>query len=974
MKSKLIIAVLFFLAALSAFGQEGYGPSYTTYFTGKAEVEGARFFYNTTLKYRLHDAGYGDSPSAIQLRFVNTTITDIIYDGKRASEFLDNVSFPMKVDFEADFDGQVAIKRQGVSVSLSFQMANIEDNKDGSVENLFSSYDFGKTFENKIKAAHGEDVTYKGVEPYVSGKLSNIAVLQVGQIVRGAFADKINEVEAQKKKEEAIAYVKDQIAELGVSKADLKQKKLFYRKLQSLDDGDYSYEIRQIDQALEGIAAEEASESNQAPVNTPKQSSKSKNRTSSKEKEEAEPEEAYVYLKSPFDMLNEAKKELETISDPLQRKLKQDEISFLRQASINSARANGDNIRATELSIEQDNANWDRVSESAGNLLGGLLVNALQKKQDRFYAKVEAADEASKPYRRYAKFANELQTEYEASQQQIIEAFSKFQAEGINKEKQRILQYIVSAGNAIFSNRRAIGPKEHNFANQYYYIIQQKIEKAYFAKSTLHVEFSREIKNARFDLPTSRPGGTKLIHFNVRKYKLKGKVSYDYITQKEDASYDYDWGEYDQRFNTKSLKEFSREFGNYFILKSHNGNGPEFLVENLNNQHRFLGMVIPEFIDGYNESLHQSLFNSQDYSSKREALNAIWAKIDVPPAQLKGQGAKSLKTQEQAYRDFIEQTAGFYINPYTVVAEERIKEINTMIKKASGSDLAAFLMRNNRYKNVDLSQLKRLSLYAPRKKSLPDNFEILESLEGLYISSDLTSLPPSIGSLKKLRSLDLYGNSLSELPASMANLEQLDSLRLSKNKFNELPQAVLEMKNLLYLSLFMNNVSSLPNEVIDLKRLQTLDLDGNGFTELPEVVTELKTLTNLYLSGNELTRLPESIGNLENLRVLNLGQDNASGTMRNYVSDLPQSMSKLTKLYSLKLAFNNFTTVPEVVGSLENLGYLNLEGNNISSLPASLSNLKKLRTLVLPAGYQKSLKSSVRKLMKTNKTLRVEYR
>ncbi len=665
---------------------------------------------------------------------------------------------------------------------------------------------------------------------------------------------------------------------------------------------------------------------------------------------------------------------LETISDALQRKLKQDEISFLRQASINSARANGDNVRATQLSIEQDNANWDRVSESTGNLLGGLLVNALQKKQDRFYAKVDAANEASQPYKRYPRFANELQIEYETSQKQVIEAFSKFQAEGINKEKQRILQYIVSAGNAIFSNRQAIDPKEHNFASEYTYIIEQKIEKAYFGKSTLHVEFSREIKNARFDLPNARPGATKLIRYNVRKYKLKGKVSYNYITQKENTTFDYDWGDYNQKFSTKSLKEFSKKFENDFILKSQNGKGPDYLVENLNRQHTFLGMVIPEFIDGYNESLHQSLFNSQDYSSKRNELNAIWAKIDVPTAQLKGQGAKSLKTQEQAYKDFIEQTADYYINPYTVIAEERIKEVNAMIKKSSDSDLEAFLLRYKKYKKVDFYLLAKLNLRAYKRKSLPDNFEILENLEELAIDAVLERLPTSIGSLSKLKELDLRGNKLSDLPDDLSNLKSLEELNLNRNTLSKLPMSVTQMTNLKTLSMYDNKLSDVPKEISNLRQLQTLLLGGNSFSFLPGSVTEIKSLTHLDLAGNNLSSLPESIGNMKNLGTLILGFRNLSGINGNKLSSLPESIAKLEKLYTLNLSHNNFRTVPEVIGSLKNLGYLDLSGNNISSLPASLNNLPRLRSLTLPAGYEKQLKSYVKKLKKVNKTIKVSYR
>ncbi len=86
----------------------------------------------------------------------------------------------------------------------------------------------------------------------------------------------------------------------------------------------------------------------------------------------------------------------------------------------------------------------------------------------------------------------------------------------------------------------------------------------------------------------------------------------------------------------------------------------------------------------------------------------------------------------------------------------------------------------------------------------------------------ISSIPPEIGQLTKLRILDLNVNALSALPKEIGELTSLESLFL-----------------------FGNDLCALPEEIIKLKHLSTLELDGNPRLVLSsaqqEWIEELKT-------------------------------------------------------------------------------------------------------------------------------------
>ncbi|WP_448570208.1 COR domain-containing protein [Trichothermofontia sp.] len=116
----------------------------------------------------------------------------------------------------------------------------------------------------------------------------------------------------------------------------------------------------------------------------------------------------------------------------------------------------------------------------------------------------------------------------------------------------------------------------------------------------------------------------------------------------------------------------------------------------------------------------------------------------------------------------------------------------------------------------------------------------------------------------------------------------------------------------------------------------SLDLSWKRLTELPESIGKLTQLKKLNLSGNQLSILPESIGCLSNLEILSLNQ--------NPLSELPTSIGQLNNLIELELWQNKLRKLPESIGNLANLCTLHLSHFHVSDeywfLISKLRNLK----------------------------------
>ena len=209
------------------------------------------------------------------------------------------------------------------------------------------------------------------------------------------------------------------------------------------------------------------------------------------------------------------------------------------------------------------------------------------------------------------------------------------------------------------------------------------------------------------------------------------------------------------------------------------------------------------------------------------------------------------------------------------------------------------------------------------------------------------SIPQQIGTLTRLRELDLGFNNLTgELPLSLANLSQLEYLALSNNRLHgSIPPEFGKMTNLIVLYLGYNNLTGvIPSSLGNLTNLTYLSLQSNhigGF--IPPEFGKMKNLIVLYLGYNNLTGvIPSSLGNLTNLIYLSLGSNHISGF-------IPPEIGKMKSLIRLGMSYNHLNgVIPSSLGNLTNLAYLILGSNHISGfIPPEIGKMKSLISLEL---------------------------
>ena len=104
-----------------------------------------------------------------------------------------------------------------------------------------------------------------------------------------------------------------------------------------------------------------------------------------------------------------------------------------------------------------------------------------------------------------------------------------------------------------------------------------------------------------------------------------------------------------------------------------------------------------------------------------------------------------------------------------------------------------------------------------------------------------------------------------------------------------------------------------------------LNLRNNSLSEIPNSITRLTNLQSLDLRHNSLSEIPDSITRLTNLKSLDLSN--------NSLSTIPESITRLTNLKTLYLNSNSISAIPESITRLQKLTRLNLDENPITEPP-----------------------------------------
>ena len=112
---------------------------------------------------------------------------------------------------------------------------------------------------------------------------------------------------------------------------------------------------------------------------------------------------------------------------------------------------------------------------------------------------------------------------------------------------------------------------------------------------------------------------------------------------------------------------------------------------------------------------------------------------------------------------------------------------------------------------------------------------------------------------------------LVQLPPDIGKLVKLDSLQLSDNRLTSITLSV-SMKALKTIDLSNNKLKTFPKEICSLPHIDAVDMSGNSITSLPEDVGDLHAI-ELNMNRNRLNSLPDSLSKCKRLKVLRIEEN-----------------------------------------------------------------------------------------------------
>lgn len=145
----------------------------------------------------------------------------------------------------------------------------------------------------------------------------------------------------------------------------------------------------------------------------------------------------------------------------------------------------------------------------------------------------------------------------------------------------------------------------------------------------------------------------------------------------------------------------------------------------------------------------------------------------------------------------------------------------------------------------------------------------------------------------------------------------------------------------------LDSFNKIPTSWTQAKRIRSILLPSQSFRAIDEVfaksfceaiTSNFKFLRMLELKKSGIKIVPESVGELKHLRYLDL-------SVNWDLQTLPNSITKLFNLQTLKLNHCRLKELPRDIKKLVNLRHLEIRENRLTRKPSGLCQLSKLRTL-----------------------------
>lgn len=217
----------------------------------------------------------------------------------------------------------------------------------------------------------------------------------------------------------------------------------------------------------------------------------------------------------------------------------------------------------------------------------------------------------------------------------------------------------------------------------------------------------------------------------------------------------------------------------------------------------------------------------------------------------------------------------------------------------------------------------------------------LERLD-LSMNEFTDEIPVEICSLINLHYLKLnYMNGLEMDPQTiqeLSRLSQLDTLGfIDVNVRGKIPPTLGKLQNLISLDFGFFNQDKFPLEICNLKNLKSLSMYNGNFGTIPYEISQLNNLEELRLADDGLRgKIPEEVSRLPNLKILNLSRNQLEG-------DFPASFTQLKKLKGLYLSNNHITSIPHDFSKMDSLEFVSFRHNDIRGTVPEFGDLIHLR-------------------------------
>jgi len=268
----------------------------------------------------------------------------------------------------------------------------------------------------------------------------------------------------------------------------------------------------------------------------------------------------------------------------------------------------------------------------------------------------------------------------------------------------------------------------------------------------------------------------------------------------------------------------------------------------------------------------------------------------------------------------------------------------------------------------DLESLVRLKVGSGGGKTgvthFPDSFGRLTKLESLVVYGvPFRRLPATVGKLKNLKSIFIAHCLLEGLPEEIGDCESLEFIKLPDNKpMTTIPESIGRLKKLHYLDLagVPNSITHLPDGLGDCENLERFHLAG----PLQDWPASLARLQRLRVFGINVTKfrgipeqmrgkffkeLPGSLSHMRSLRYFSLRNNQEMTRVAGAFGDMPSLTGlHLTRMPMLSQWQGDLREAP-------NLRVLELEETGMKHPPAGLDELEHLVAVRMPEGARAEL-------------------